>query len=69
MLGKRIFGSPMNGDIIVIDVSTLSPSASRHTDIIFHVYEYDGDTSQSPSLHWSGHHYVEQQGQEDAPER
>lgn len=53
----------MDGDIIIIDVSLLSPSSSRHTDIIFHVYEYKEGVK--PGLDWSGHHYVEQQGAEE----
>lgn len=67
ILGKRIYGTPKIGDIIIIDVSMLSPSASRHTDIIFHVYEHA--ESETPSLSWSGHHFVEQQGQEEDEDR
>ena len=55
-----MYGAPKDGDIIIIDVSLLSPSSSRHTDIIFHVYEHK--EGENPSLQWSGHHYVEQQG-------
>ena len=48
----------------------LSPSSSRHTDIIFHVYEHsDIGEKDKPSLQWSGHHFVEQQGQEDEVDR
>ena len=70
LLGKRVLGVPKDADIIIVDVSMLSPSSSRHTDIIFHVYERDeAESSEEPSLQWSGHHYVEQQGQEDEPDR
>ena len=65
-LGKRVYGESLDGDIIIIDVSTLSPSTSRHTDIIFHVYEH---SLTSPTIEWSGHHYVEQQGLEEPTRR
>jgi hypothetical protein len=40
-LGTRVFGRAYKAAMIITDFTLLSPSSSRHQDMIFHVYLSD----------------------------